>query len=425
MTKLFRLSKGYLVATFCFFVLLILPISFARGAGNTIVRRDTIGGGIDNWHYGDYTVGYINDDYIHLTLVSDDGWQNNLAPNNVVEHTYTKSAHVHLNEYPTVTQYIAVFDPLTKDEAASTYNQTALKWGAFTASRAGYTFASYTVQRATVTTYQSNWTDLATTTSTSYTDTSVQPSTTYLYQVVLNFNPTYGAGGTNTLTVQTPAAPISTPESAPADSSTAITPTTTTKKTTSKVTTKNTTPTPSSTTPAVTTPAVTPTVTVSAETPDVTKIRLNNQAIGSNTANITTPTMTLSGTTKPNTVVTITVHSQPITKKITADAQGSWSTPLDLSSLDRGSHTVSAVYTLDGSSSPDIKLFSFNYNPSRKTLIYTAVGILLILLLSILLFVLIRRRLHRNDPKTPFTPPPTPPMPPVMPTTTPTGNTSI
>jgi len=76
----------------------------------------------------------------------------------------------------------------------------------------------------------------------------------------------------------------------------------------------------------------------------------------------TSQKLTFSGTTSPNAKVTLTIHSDPITKEVTADATGAWSYTLDPKALNlpTGDHTVTAIATdTAGVASDEVSLAKF------------------------------------------------------------------
>lgn len=85
---------------------------------------------------------------------------------------------------------------------------------------------------------------------------------------------------------------------------------------------------------------------------------------GGGTSQVTgTPTIearpTFSGVTTPNSTVTVTVHSDPLSCSTTSDAQGNWSCTLD-KDLEPGQHTVNILVTKPDSSTESFGPYTVN-----------------------------------------------------------------
>lgn len=66
---------------------------------------------------------------------------------------------------------------------------------------------------------------------------------------------------------------------------------------------------------------------------------------------VTSDSFAISGYTIPNTTVSVTIHSDPITKTTTSDSNGLWSITVLASEISVGDHTVSATVTKDSATS--------------------------------------------------------------------------
>jgi len=122
--------------------------------------------------------------------------------------------------------------------------------------------------------------------------------------------------------------------------------------------------------------------------------------------------LTFSGTTNPNAVVTISIHSEPINISVTADNEGKWSYTLDPDKLDLelGEHTISAFATDNKVNSDETTLAKFELYalPSTENLppissnanswneLLSPVNILLTVITILLLGFLIRTILKRR-----------------------------
>jgi hypothetical protein len=146
--------------------------------------------------------------------------------------------------------------------------------------------------------------------------------------------------------------------------------------------------------------------------------KINTQNVSQTIKPTTTPPIIIpaqklnySGTTSANAKVTLTIHSDPITADVMADASGNWTYTLDPTALKlaTGDHTVTAIATdTAGVKSDELTLASFKLNPDpaqipkpapykflAKDLLNTTnyiFGGIFILLVALLIFVDIKRR---------------------------------
>jgi hypothetical protein len=156
-----------------------------------------------------------------------------------------------------------------------------------------------------------------------------------------------------------------------------------------------------------------PTLTLDSKT----KVTSTNQSVAIDASNAnpiitTNQKLTLSGTTTADAKITLTIHSDPIIKEVTADADGKWSYTLDPKALalEPGSHTVTAIATdTKGVSSDSIELAKFElkdaptptetpqpYRWSWKELFsplnYVFVGGILLLITGLVMLTIKRKR---------------------------------
>ena len=228
--------------------------------------------------------------------------------------------------------------------------------------------------------------------------------------------------GSGTITVQTTTNSTGTPSPSPAPPSSTSNTSTNTSTTTPSVAPTSTTKSTSTSTKSTPSTAPTGAQTMAApETVVANTISVDGNKITSMATFSIKPSqvMQLSGTTVPNGKITLTIHSNPTTATVQADASGNWK--YTVTGLPSGFHTIYATVTdpVTGKTSSQAKLLSFTVDAtplastthpssahamkSSNLPVLSAVGVVALLLVAVT--VILWRKKHASAGMLPLTAP--------------------